>query len=219
MKVLRIYFILSIIFSLSLVKINGQNKDNQLLNQQLENVQIESDSLHQVLSGIAVKHRVPIGLENILAGDEPCQLKREIKLNYSKIRIKKLMHSIMTSTTNCDWEIADGVINVFPASGKSDISEITIHNIKLEKRISNQGIKDLIIELPEVKSVLKMDNRNLTTLFTSLSETQPISENFSLHAQDVSLRYILNQIAKNSRSMYWNLSNWENNKSMIFLNF
>jgi hypothetical protein len=219
-KIFRNIFVLGVFICVfPAIHTNAQTESDMLLNRRLTNVSVKGDTLHKVLSEIASSHGIPIGYEYIISKSPPCELKNSLSLQFNWILVKDLITLLMSETVNCDWQVIDNVINVFAQSGKSPLSETIIHRLEIPKGLSKQGIKEIIIESPEVKSVLSSNKLRLTTLFTSLSETKPVSENFSLSVRDVPLRYVLDEIAKNSRSKYWSLSNWRRNQEAIFLSF
>ena len=219
MRVVMGSVFLAICFALSVSFAEAQSMSDSILSQKLKSVEVEGDSLHRVLSEIAIKFNIPIGFDSIQTQQKRCDLKNEISLKYDEITVKELITTIIGSTSNCDWEVSDETINVFPKNGKSGLLGVKVRTIEIKKGMSNQGIKEQIIDLPEVKLFLKNNDLSLTTLFTSLSQGKARTDDFSLNDNDVSIQYVLNKIAKNSKSKYWNLSNWGGNKKTIFLNF
>lgn len=199
--------------------VRTQDTTDDLLSREVFNVSLQGNTVHQILSDLAVNNNIPIGFDNVLGGNPPCRLKRRIDFHIAEITVGDLFRRIMSSTSDCDWKIDDEVINVFSKKETSRFSDIVIGNIEIPRGLSKEGIKEGIIKSPEVNAALSSQGLRLTAMFTSISQTEPVSDSFSLSCHNIPLRTILNEIVKSGNSKYWNLSNWGNDKRMVFLNF
>lgn len=143
------------------------------------------------------------GRTKITFGGRPTIENHLISLNHENARLEDVINDIVKQMQNYDWEINDGVINIFPAKGRNPsfkrLLELRIHEFVVWKGAEVGMIQPLIVlQLPELRKFL--DDNNL------LAESDRVAPWFierplpyGMKFSNLSLRELLNAITKSKR--------------------
>jgi len=104
-----------------------QNFEERLLSRKIE-LHLKEATLMEVLSTLAVIHRVPIGIEYSLVDQNESKLVVESK----KDSLKAILDSIVKQEPLYRWEVSDGVINFVPVRDRDPFFE-TLMNTSVFK--------------------------------------------------------------------------------------
>lgn len=203
---------------LLLVQINvtGQSSETDLINQEIE-VNLSKATLVEVLSTLAVHHRVPVGLEEATDSrqrvDERMYVENgKIKFKEGKITIKsgslkEILDSLIEQEPQYTWEVRDGVINIFPVQLRDEFLKKFLET-KIEKFSPLTGwnkfqLRDAIVELPEVKTLLKAENVEALNRYYQIRESIYEDKEIELSISNTDVRGILNKVARDSEYKIW----------------
>lgn len=174
-------------------------------------------NLQYVLNVLAVKYRIPIGLE--MTKDET--FKTEINTTVEDGTLKELLISMFEQEPNYKWELRDGVINITPVKYRSDFLETfldtPVTRFDPAKAADKFEIRDEIFVLPEVKNLLRANNIDAKREYYISKRSIYSDENVDLGASNTNVRGILNKIVRVSEHKIWTIamSGKQHNKLVI----
>src|SRR6185369_5605597 len=132
----------------------GQTARNNLLEQRIT-LHIKQGTFLYALSTLCVDHRIPIGLE--LARSHKPQY--HLNIDLENATLQDVLNEIVGQETGYRWELRDGVINIIPITSRDDFVEklmnTPISQFDQPKNLGKFQIRDAIVELPEVVSLLR----------------------------------------------------------------
>ena len=166
---------------------------------QLENVHIQAQSIESFFSTLSLSHNVPVGLE-IGSNDNEFSL---YDVELKKGTVADLLNQFVKAHNQYTWETVDGVINVFPKENYrdlpiADLLKTQIANFKIEENTSCFRLIDSLLATPEVKKRLAASGITLSGLNFSGGYFPQLGRSFTLNVSDMTLRSILNKVAKES---------------------
>jgi hypothetical protein len=215
-QVLLLIIILLIVFSHT---ISGQDITTDLETKKIT-INMENKPLRDVFRHLIVEYDVPIGFEeSILDRDhmdfmfrtaipDPNEKK---KLGYShyvvkniwftvkaeEASLKDVLDIIVGQMKNYDWEINDGVVNIYPKTGRDEryknLLDVKIKSFELPIGSPVFMIRNKIFKLPEIKEFLNK-NGIYSTSQRSFIENMKRPLPAELVFENISFRQLLNKI-------------------------
>lgn len=161
MKVLLLFLALVLLIAHTQVAtgfrqgVTGGSKD--LPSTPIENLELEAANIGLLLSELAAKKSVPIGLE--VSPDDDLLHSKTIRLRIKNATLADALNSIVKQNPLYTWKIQDAVINVFPVDAKRDPLLKDILETKLEKFSIPHGmtrfdLRQTFSKVPAVKTLL-----------------------------------------------------------------
>jgi hypothetical protein len=158
------------------------------------------------LADLAEKYQIPIGIECVRFAEGEAAYRRTILLPPGTL--SSLLNKIISEDVRYTWEETNGMIQVHPRENREELLNVLIHNISIEGVMSEPAEKEAIFGSPEVKSKMKelgikfFNRLPYSTIFPR--KGHPVS----IHLRDVTLRTVLNEIAKNGEAHCWLIDRW-----------
>lgn len=222
MNLIRTIICISLIYGATIVIPNNvvcQNSNDRLLARRLQSVNIEGGNLSEILSRIAHRYKIPIGFEGLYYDLGTCELKSNVSLEYADVSILNLMNSLISASENCKYEVSNGVINFSSSERYFSVTDINLEDFDISGGTNKQEIKLKIAAATKTRTWQKNGGIELTTFLSGNGDSAPLPLPFQMSNSTISLRELLNRIAKETGSYYWTVSNWEKDKSLVFFSF
>ena len=215
---LFVLFNITVINSLLPLQISvfGQSLETDLINQKVE-INLSKATLVEVLSTLAVEYRVAIGLEE--ATDSRQKINKRMYVEDGKIKwkdgtiniksgtLKEVLDSLVEQEPQYTWEVRDNVINVFPVQLRDEflkkLLETKIEKFSPQKSMNKFEIRDMIVELPEVKALLKAEKVKALNRYYSTRRSIYADDEIDLSISNTDVRGVLNKIARDSEHKIW----------------
>ena len=183
-------------------------QEPSLAAKQLEDVDLEGDTVASLLSDLAFDYDIPIGLELRMNDD----VRTETRLNFKSITLADLLNRIVAEHKGYSWEICDGVVNVFPKEGHRDpiverLLSVKISKFSVKKSTLTSNVESTLLETPEFREVVDAyDLKTLGWCFSGFYFPQ-LGRTYTLEVSDTPVRSILNRIVKESpTARFWRIS-------------
>ncbi len=178
-----------------------------LASKYLEDVEIEAESVSEVLSTLSFSYDVPIGFQV----SENCRDRIVPSLRFKKIRLKDLLENLFANQDQYAWEITAGVVNVFPKITCSnpifdELLETEIETFSVKPKTSCWEIQNSLVRTPAIQRVLK--ERGLTYHDWGLGGfyIQNVGDTM-LELKNLTLKAALNKVVKESpQAKFWRLA-------------
>lgn len=143
------------------------------------------------------------GRTKITFGGRPMVEKHLISLNHENARLEDVINDIVKQMQNYDWEINDGVINIFPAKDRNPsfkrLLKLKIREFVVWKGAEVGMIQPLIVlQLPELRKFL--DDNNLLAESDRVAPwfiDRPLSHEMKF--TNLTLQELLNAITQSKR--------------------
>lgn len=176
-------------------------------------------TLLEVTSKLAVFYQIPIGVE--LRNDSRKKLQQNINIKSGSLN--EVLDSLISQNPDYKWEMYDNVVNISPANSRDkfleDLLETQITKFVLKREIDKFEIRDSIVDLPEIKNLLKLNN------VESLNRSYPYNPKFNLNDRidlsilNTTVRGVLNKVVINSENKIWVVERIGENKEFLLVSF
>ena len=207
-------------------------KSEDLLNRKIE-LDDSNITMLFVLGKLAYKYRVPIGFERTTDYYEKLRGQMdfengEVKWKNNNFHIKsgtleEILNSIIAQEPQYKWELRDGVINVFPIKARDSFLkaflETKIIDFYPEKGISKFKVRDAIIDLPNVKTLLKKENVEILKRDYLESNYLYPDDEIEISISNSDVRGILNKIIGDSVHKFWLVERIGDKKESLLVSF
>ena len=195
-KVIVIFFVLFPLPGIT-IPVLSQNRMSNVLTRRVPAFRVSDDVTSLALEKLAQAYGVPIGMEAVSESAT-----KKIKVEVVAGTVRTALNAIIQADANYKWEYRDGIVDVFPVSGKNQILEVIIRDFRVDK-LNKEEAARAVTELPEVKA--KVEELGLQRRDFRSLPAQPYSSlpRFSLELHNKTLREILDRIVKASGSNYW----------------
>lgn len=210
MKVLKLFVIFALTIAVAL-DVSGFAQSSRaggqdLLSVPIDNLELEADNIHLLLSELSSKKRVPIGLE-VSPADDLSQTKT-IRLAIKHGTLADALNSIVQQNPLYTWRIQDDVVNVIPLEANRDQLLRSVLEKKLEKFSIARGtsrftLRQTLSKTSEITAILDRGGvvpNNQTFMSRDLS---PLGRQYGLEATNISVSELLNQVIRESQTKYW----------------
>jgi len=205
-KLLR-YLVLTGLLACAMVSgdhVSTQSGSGELLNQTLE-MHIQNGTFLQALSTLAVDKRIPIGLVPC----QPFQDEYNFNIDVSGASLKDILDQIVQQRSDYRWEARSGVINILPVKSKDELVDrfldTRIRQFAPRKGLDQFGIRDAIINLPEVQTFLKL-NKVTANRDGYFYRPDRHPSQLDLSSEEVDVRQALNKVIRDSNYKMWIVS-------------
>lgn len=172
------------------------------------------------LSTLSVDERVPIGFEVALNHKDEYNLNIDVE----NATVQDVLDKIILQEPGYRWEMRDGVINIVPYESRDDfvgkLLNTSVRQFTPPKVLGKFQIRDAIIELPEVVSLLKANG--ITASRYAYSYRYPsiyTDETVDLSISKTDVRGVLNKVIKDSEHKMWIVSRSGKNLSSLDVSF
>lgn len=220
-----------IVLLLSLKSVSGQSP-NTLLNQKID-LDLSNTTVFYVLNKLAIDKRIPIGLER--ASDYRQKLYEKMYVENGEIKwqpdtikiksgtLKEILDSLFSQDLQYNWELRDGVINIFPVESRDEflkkLLDTKIGKFSHEKGINKFQVRDAILKLPEAKQLLKEEKVELLRRDYPNSHYLYPDNEIDANISDTDVRSVLNKIVRDSPHKIWVIERIGDNKRYLLLSF
>ncbi len=194
-----------------------QSSKTDVLSQNVPHLVLTNVSVEKVLTELTTKYAVPIGLE--VAWEDTSHASDKITINIEQGTVRDVLNALVKSDARYRWEQIDGIINVFPKLEQTGILDVVVHDFKINGIISTSVVRQAITDSPEVKSKLDTLGIHLLNPVQLSIGVREVKRSFSINLQNVTVRSILNQIAKSGNTNYWVVSRFGQNNEFLIINF
>jgi hypothetical protein len=175
---------------------------NNLLDRQVNAPNLEEVTASQAALNTLISAGAPGGIATSL----DCSTPETYTFKPSNSSLRAVLESIVSTDTQYEWEIKDGVINVIPRSGEPQFLSTHIPKLKIKEETINEALSKLL-EIPEVRQLLPSLGRRYiqTGVYPFNSDGSPPKEakKISVSLKDVTVREALNAIARKHGSVVW----------------
>lgn len=203
----------------------GRGKGADLAQLPLQNIQIEADSVEELVAHIAFACNIPVGLE--VAQDENAGTRTgrtdgllrapvglgiaqdedmgaaTYQLNLKKGKLSDLLTQFVTEHDRYTWQIDGGVVSIFPKDGHRDpllreLLATEVSNFSVKEKTDCQTFAQSLLNAPEVKKTLEGYALTYDTGRFGGFYIQQLGQSFSLNLSNVQLKEILDRVVKES---------------------
>jgi len=197
--------------------VSAKTLGNDPLNLQVERVQIQANSISSALSKAASIYGIPIGFEPEL---QPQRLNsKKVELHLTNATLKEVLDILINPNSGYEWKLVDDVINVYPKQSRDDvvreILDTKIASFTLEKGTRKIDVGNAITSIVIVNRKLETFGVTAFHFSSAMSGLEEINPRKELQFNDVTVREILNQIAKESPSKFWSIARWGSNNELL----
>lgn len=171
----------------------------------LHAVSIKRSNVPLALSDIADTYDVPIGVE--ISPDDDLQKERHIVVRLDSGTLKDVLNSVVSQNPLYDWDIEDGVVNVFPKGNREPLLKALLETrmgaFSIPPGTTRFTFRETLTESPELKGVLSgFGVKSNNEIFLS-RDVAALGPNFSLNLSDVTVKTVLNRVIRDSNARYW----------------
>lgn len=175
-----------------------QSNDDELLDRRVSEFEVV-DPTSVVLTGLASRSQVPIGMEKVPETNGPA---KTIGVMADGDTIRTILDLVLAKDPQYVWQRANSVINVFPKHDKDPLLETMVARFQVNN-VNKQGAIELLKNSPEVKTVLTASALRENTLHLLPGPDGDSLPRFSLELENSSVRDILNAIMLASNRTSW----------------
>jgi len=204
------------LFMIGSMTASGQTTRDNLLEQRIT-VHIKQGTFLFALSTLCVDHRIPIGFE-LARGQKP---QYHLNIDLENARLEDVLNEIVGQETGYRWELRDGVINIIPITSRDDFVEKLLNTpIDRFDQPNNLGkfqIRDAIVELPEVVSLLKANG--ITPSHHGYFYGDYTNKKVDLSISRTDVRGVLNKVIRETEHNMWIVSRSGKNLSSLDIGF
>jgi len=199
----------------------AQDKAQEITDQYFRKSETSVGTLPQLLQEISSAFRVPIGLEKSTLNFRSPE--REIEVNLKQGNLQQTLDKVFEQNGNYRWRLTNGVINVFPKANRDpvleDILDTQVEKFSLEPGVSRLSVRDAMLGLPEIKAKLTLANVTAVNVGTWHADFDEVKLASSIILEKVTLREILNHIAKECDYKFWVVERWGEQNEFVTLRF
>jgi hypothetical protein len=196
-KIATMYLLLICAGNLSATQ-NAQSADQRRLNQPVRDY-ADAGNLSLVVSRLLQKHGIKVGIELRSAGDD-----RPVQIYIAQGTVANVLDTISARAPGYRWSEVDGVVDVVPRQGGSEILNLKIASFRVSDANALQ-LQSKISSLPEITNWLKKNEIVARTASGDGTVEQP---RVTLTLRNVTLRTILNVIVGSPEFTSWLVSRY-----------
>jgi type II secretory pathway component GspD/PulD (secretin) len=161
----------------------------------------EDDTLFHILKTFAIKNKICIGVNGINLSTETSVLDETMSFSFRQQEIQDIFNKVFDSNSTHHWIYRDSSIYIFPDGLSNSILEAKIETFSVNE-VNRQEIKDRLLQIREVKNELDILGLSIGDSFDT-KKTINDKTKVTLSLYRVTLREILNEIAKKNGTYFW----------------
>ena len=219
-----VFFVSICIFLNLIIATNAQSiSENENLSDKLiQEFQILDKNIILTLSDISSKYEIPIGLE-VSPQDNLLDAHNDLSINMKNVKLREILDEIIRQNSLYSWEIKNNVINFFPKTHcrdtiLADLLKTEINNISINNQTRRFNFRQLISTSPELLKILEINGVRFENDVFSARDISPLGGDFSLKASNLKIESILNYIIYHSKTKYWIVNRYGDQRQFILLN-
>ena len=224
MKVLQLFLTLVLVMAHTQVATgftHGIGGGQDLLSMQIDNLDLEAANIGLLLSELAAKKSVPIGLE-VSSEDDLLQTK-PIRLQIKKATLAEVLNSIVKQNPLYTWTIQDEVVNVFPVDAKRDpllreVLETKLEKFSIPRGMTRFDLRQTLSKMDIIKTLLTQHQVAPENQSFMSRDFVPLGRGYGLEMANVSVAALLNEVIRNSQTKYWVVLRYGDSKQYFVLN-
>jgi hypothetical protein len=186
----------------------------------LGNVHIEKSNVPLLLSEIAFKYSVPIGVE--VSPDDNLLKEGHIIVQINGGTLKDVLDSVIAQVPIYTWDIEDEVINVFPRGNREPLLkallETQLQTLSIEEKTNRFKFREMLTQRPELKSIFDDYGVTPENQIFGTRDVAVLGRGFSFTVSNMKVKSILNRVIKESETKYWIVNRSGPNKQYLLLN-
>jgi len=203
----NLVLLLGAVFPLSGQQLPPLNNPN-LASKQLDDMRLRGCGVAGLMADLSLWYDIPIGFEVAMNTGDCARL----RMDFKQATLVEVLNQFVAEHSEYEWEISNGVVNVFPKEGRRDpilqqilSAEIGIFSIK-EGSVTWE-VEKALLGTPQVAAVmdsygLKAPNWNFSGFYLP-----NVGPNFKIDVSNMSVRSVLNNIVKESKTAkFWSVS-------------
>lgn len=199
----------------------AQDKRQGLSQLAVRKVQMHADNIGLILSRFSDHYDIPIGFE--VATDDDLSIIRSITIDVTDGTVEDVLNSIVNQNPIYAWEIRDDVVNVFPRERNRDVLlkkvlETRLERISIGKQTTRFMLRQTLCEDAAVLKILSEYNVKPANETFGSRDLGKIDRDFSFGASNVSVATVLNRVIRNSKTKYWIIMRYGDQKQYLMLN-
>lgn len=197
-------------------KTDVANKDEDLAIMQLDDVQIEAQSVRNLISSLSLSYNIPIGLEIAVNDNEFAMY----EIDFKKGTLTDLLTQFVNQHNEYMWEIKDGVVNIFPKDGYRDslfrvLLETNINSFSVREKTSCWNFEKSLGDAPEIKKILEDNGLIYSGSGIGGFYIQQLGRQFTFDASNMTMKAILNRVAKESPiAKFWSVKKYNDDQRL-----
>lgn len=194
----RLTFVVIVQLAILVTGLNAQSNVRTPSSIKVHNV-AKSGTAWSILQELAEKYHIVIGAYGAIAGDDEPTIEISIK-NGS---LSDVFDAITKADPRFEWEqTSDGSVHFATRDTPNALMDITVHSFEDKNPRVLDFIDDLLV-VPEIHGWLQ--DHKCQMFHRIIIAGQPPQEwrKFSVHAADIPLSSILDEVAAKSRAYYW----------------
>jgi hypothetical protein len=163
-------------------------------------VHIESKGLDYLFSELSLSNDIPMGVEVAWDNDDLVIYHMDIENG----TLSDVLTQFVNRHGEYDWEIKDGVVNVFPRDYDRDVLvnqllQTDISRFSIEENSTCSGVQASITADPGIKTILEIYGLTPESELNSSGFGFPtLGRHFALQLSNINVRSILNKVVKES---------------------
>ena len=189
-----------------------------LLDQRIT-LHIKQGTFLYALSTLCVDYRIPIGFEPALGH----KAQYHLNIDLENARLDDVLNEIVGQETGYRWELRDGVINIIPITSRDDFVEkllnTPIPQFDQPKKLGKFQIRDAIVELPEVVTLLRTNGITASHYGYGYTPSLHTNQRIDLSISGTDVRGILNKVIRETEHNMWIVSRSGKDLTSLDLSF
>jgi hypothetical protein len=193
------------------------NKAGNLAGRQLENVQIEEQSIESLFTALSLSYNIPIGLEIASNDDEFATYALDLK----KGTLSDLLTQFARQHNQYTWEIKDGVVNIFPKQNYRDfvldeLLTVQISTFSVPENSSCFKLEESLTNTLEVRKILQTYGLSRSGLNFSGAYFPQVGRHFKLDVSEMTVKTILNKVIRESPiAKIWLIKKYRHDQTFV----
>lgn len=207
----------AVVFPFSFVRETSAFHEPDLLTLSIKATAIKGESIDEVLGHLAAEYRIPIGIE---LGDSKLIPSRKIDFDLPETNLKVFLDSLIAKDTRYTWKLEQGVIHLWPASGRdpliATLLDTKISHFAIIGGSSKYAVYNDIMDLPEIRSQLIIAGVEPMIFLSSGSMTK-VGKDTMFAESSLTLKELLDKIVVKTEINRWVITRWGENNEFITL--
>lgn len=160
---------------------------------------VKNGTARSILQELTEKHHVVIGVYGIIAGvDEPT-----VDISVKNGTLSDVFDAITKADSRFEWEqTSNGAVHFVTRGAPSTLMDVMVHSFD-DKNPRVLDFTGHLLQVPEIRSWLQDHKCSMSHRIVIAGQPPQEWRKFSVHAADLPLSSMLDQVAAQSRTYYW----------------